>query len=105
MRALVLDASLRFVEVPVCCKLATVVLIPKGGKDPGLLANRSLSLINSMTKVLEAIVREKAQEFLKANRIIPASQFGIRALLIATQQEMYLAESIPSPRQGGGCTI
>lgn len=68
---------------------------PQGSKDPELLANRGpISLNNSMGKVLESIVKEEAQEFSEANRIIPASQFRFRACLSATQQAMHLAESI-----------
>lgn len=76
-------------------KSATVVLIPKGGKDPELLANRRpIGLINSIAKVLESIVEEEAQEFLESNSFIQASQFGFRKRLSPTQQAVHLGESI-----------
>lgn len=88
-------ASLRLGEVPACWKTATVVLIPKGGKDPGRLANlRPISLINSMAKLLESIVKEELQDHLEENRSFPATQFGFRAGLCATQQALHLAEAI-----------
>lgn len=59
----ILKASLRFGEVLVGWKSATVVLIPKGGKDPSMLANRRpINLIDSMSKILEKLVKEKPHE-------------------------------------------
>lgn len=91
----ILVASVEFGEVPDCWKSASIVLIPKGSKDPGRLENRMpISLINTMAKVLEVIVKEELQEFLEENRKIPANQFGFRARLSATQQAMHLAGAI-----------
>lgn len=85
----IFEASVRFGEFALCWKSATVVFIPKGDKDPGLLANRRpIRFINSMTKILQTIVKEETQE------IFPANQFGFRVQLSATQQPMHLAEAI-----------
>lgn len=74
------------------------MLIPKGGKDPGLLGNRRpISLMNSMTKVLETLVKEEVQESLEVRKILPENQFGFRARLSATQQAM--------THESGGSTV
>lgn len=50
----IFEAFLRFGELPVYWKSATVVLVPKGGKDPGLLASRrpikSMAIIYCATR-------------------------------------------------------
>lgn len=91
----ILSASLKYGEVPDCWKTAIIVLIPKGGKDPSRVSNRRpISLINSMAKVLETLVKEEMQEFIEENEILPPNQFGFRADLGAVHQVVNFAEAV-----------
>lgn len=64
------------------------MLIPKGDKDPWVLANRkSVSLINVMAKVLESLLKEKLQEFVDKDGVFPVNQFGFRKRLSRLPQE------------------
>lgn len=64
----IIQVSIKFGEVPDCWKTATVVLIPKKGKNPGLLANkRPISLLNTVAKISETRVKKELQRFLEEN--------------------------------------
>lgn len=89
------EASVRLGEVPKCWKTGSIVLIPKGDKDPGQVENRRpISLINCIAKVLETLVKEEIQEFVEENSVFPETQFGFRAGLSATHQAAHLVETI-----------
>lgn len=90
----IIEASCRFGKVPSGWKTATIVLIPKGDKDPGQVSNlRPISLINSMAKVVESFLQEEIRDFVVQNGILPGNQFGFRAGLSATHQAAHLAEA------------
>lgn len=60
-------------------KHAKVIAIPKPGKDPtSPNSYRPISLLSSLSKLLEKIVQTRIKEFMSLNNILPSVQFGFR---------------------------
>lgn len=64
---------------PKTWKTAIVVAIPKPGKDHKLATSyRPISLLCSLSKILEKIINNQLREFIDISRILPDEQFGFR---------------------------
>lgn len=74
----IVNKSLQSGIVPACLKLAKVVPIYKT-KDKMQLTNyRPISLLPSISKILEKVVHKRVSKFLETNNILFDNQFGFR---------------------------
>lgn len=88
-----MNASRSLGVVPLCWKESSVVLIPKGDKDPGKLVNlRPISLLNTMEKLCESFVKRTIEEIAEEKGVWQAIQFGFRTRLSAMQQATNVVE-------------
>lgn len=75
----IFNACLKHVYFPDAWKDATVVAIPKPNKDITLPSNyRPISLLSSLSKILERIILKRLNIHLDRNPIIPNEQFGFK---------------------------
>jgi hypothetical protein len=73
------ELSINNSKMPQQWKHATVILIPKPGKDHLLTSSyRPISLLSCLSKILERIINNKLQTFLEENQIILPEQAGFR---------------------------
>lgn len=64
---------------PSAWKCAKIVPIPKPGKDHALACNyRPISLLNSLSKILEKLMLHRLQSHISAHNILINEQFGFR---------------------------
>lgn len=82
---------------PVSWKKAEIIMFHKPGKptrDCG--SYRPISLLPTMSKILERIICRRLNEFLNENYIIPSHQFGFKSKHSTTHQLLRLTEIITS---------
>lgn len=65
-------------EFPDCLKLAVVVPIFKGGDDQDPSNYRPISLLTTLSKIIEKIVKIRLVEYLRTKDIITPEQFGFQ---------------------------
>lgn len=83
----IINACLKLQYFPKSWKSAKVVPIVKPGKDPNQCESyRPISLLSSLSKILEKIINEKLWKFINLNNIIPPEQFGFRQFHSTTHQ-------------------
>ncbi|KAL3267675.1 hypothetical protein HHI36_024319 [Cryptolaemus montrouzieri] len=76
-------------------KTAEAIMIPKTGKpknDPS--SYRPISLLSSMSKVIEKLIYKRLRNFAEQKNIIPSHQFGFRSEHATTHQLARLTENI-----------
>lgn len=70
---------------PKCWRKATIILLPKAGKDDKDVRNyRPIILLSFLGKVFEKIIFNKLQVFVNSNKLIPVFQAGFRRGLSTT---------------------
>lgn len=75
----VFNACLKLTYFPEKLKHATVVAIPKANKDVTLSTNyRPISLLSSLSKILERLILNRLNRHLEANPVVPNEQFGFK---------------------------
>ena len=80
--------------VPTQFKKAKVIPIFKGG-DPTSVDNfRPISLLSSLSKVLEKLVSGRLTEYLETNNLLTPSQFGFRPGLNTTQPMLHFLNKL-----------
>lgn len=80
---------------------ATVIMIPKPGKDPKIVGNlRPISLLSATSKVFERIIQRRVRDHLQRLEILIPEQFGFREGHSSTHLLMRLVETIA----GAGCS-
>lgn len=91
----IFNASIRLGHFPAAWKMASVVMLPKPGKNPSFPQNyRPISLLPVLGKLLEKILYVRIQEHVAANNIIPKHQFGFQQEHNTTLQLARLTEHI-----------
>ncbi|KXJ81798.1 hypothetical protein RP20_CCG017824 [Aedes albopictus] len=76
----IFNGCIRLMYFPSMWKHAIVVAIPKPKKDVTLPTNyRPISLLSSLSKVLERIILNRLNRHLDTNAVIPNEQFGFKA--------------------------
>lgn len=82
-----LNLCLQFQYFPKAWREANVIPILKHGKSPIVTSSyRPISLLSSLGKLFEKILKEKIYKFIEENELIPKEQFGFRPLHNTTQQ-------------------
>lgn len=91
------NASLRLHHIPESWKLATIIMIPKPLKDPSLPDSyRPISLLNTLSKLLERIVLNRLLTFINLNNIMNIYQSGFRKYHQTKDQILRLIQAIRS---------
>lgn len=73
-------ACFKFCYFPDRFKHAKVIAIPKPGKDLSLPSSyRPISLLSSISKLLEKIIQKRINSFIVSNNILLNTQFGFRS--------------------------
>jgi hypothetical protein len=93
--AAIFNASLRLCHFPSRWKNATVIFIPKPGKNSKLpQSNRPISLLSSIGKVLEKVILTRLVKVTDENSTIPDEQFGFRPKHSTVDQLINVTEFI-----------
>ncbi|KAK9710028.1 Reverse transcriptase (RNA-dependent DNA polymerase) [Popillia japonica] len=75
----IVNAVFKWANFPNIWKLATIVTIPKGGKDPTVIENRRpINLLDGFSKITKRMLKDKIETFLEEHELIPKNQFGFR---------------------------
>ena len=78
-------------------KHAEVIAIHKPGKDPSTPASyRPISLLSSISKILERVVLERINDHLDDNNILPKQQFGFRPKFSTVHQLNRIVKQVKS---------
>jgi hypothetical protein len=94
---LILAACLKLAYFPSKWKKANVIPIKKPGKDPSSVASyRPISLLSSLSKLLEKVILKRLLSFADSNNIIPKEQHGFRSRYSTTNQLMRITNYIKS---------
>lgn len=90
---------------PLVWKQSKIIAIPKPGKDSSCPESyRPISLLNTLSKILEKILKEKIVNFIDDNNILPSQQFGFRAQHNTIQPLVRIKNIIKSNFIGGKST-
>lgn len=66
-------------EIPKSWKIFKAYPLPKPGKDKNLIENyRSLTLISTLCKITNGIIKDKISDFFECNCFLPENSFGFR---------------------------
>lgn len=91
----ILNACLARGYFPTTWKHAEIILFHKPGKPSASPSSyRPISLLTTLSKLLEAIIYRRLDEFLNNHSIIPHFQFGFRSKHSTTQQLLRISEII-----------
>ncbi|KAJ5215604.1 reverse transcriptase [Penicillium cinerascens] len=91
----ILQASLRFAYFPKAWRVAKIVVLLKGGRDPSLPKSyRPISLLATLGKVLEAVVANRISTLVEKHQLLPANHFGARRRRSCEQALNVLVEKI-----------
>lgn len=75
----IFNACLKLCYFPVCWKKASIIPIHKPSKPKNEINSyRPISLLCSVSKLLEKIIKEKIDEHIETYHILPSFQFGFR---------------------------
>ncbi|KAG5670078.1 hypothetical protein PVAND_000363 [Polypedilum vanderplanki] len=83
----ILNACLQLNYFPNKWKFAKIIPIPKPGKvKSNPTSYRPISLLSSLSKILEKVILVRLQHHIEVNNIIPKEQFGFRSNSSTTHQ-------------------
>lgn len=89
------NACMRIGYFPATWKLAHILMFPKQGQNKKNCSNyRPISLLPTLSKLLEKVVAERLKIRLNERQIIPPEQFGFRQGQSAVQQLQRISEII-----------
>ena len=89
------NACLRTKHFPTIWKHAATILFKKPGKDSKVAANyRPISLLPTLSKVLEKIINFRLKQHIEINNIISSNQYGFRGGHSTTHQIHRIVEII-----------
>jgi hypothetical protein len=93
---LLFNAVLQLGHFPNIWKSAKVVPIHKPNKHPSdANSYRPISLLSSISKLLERIIASRLASFVNQNHLLPATQFGFRKKHSTVSQLARIADHIP----------
>lgn len=104
--AKIFECSIKSCYFPTDWKSGLVKLIPKTGKDHSSVLNyRPITLLVTLGKVFERIIKSKLNPFIESNNILPESQAGFRQARSTQDQLFKLAQDAAESVNTGGITI
>ncbi|KAG5888659.1 hypothetical protein JTB14_014852 [Gonioctena quinquepunctata] len=104
--ALLMNSCLEHAYFPREWKFASIVMIPKPGKDPTKLDSyRPISLINVPGKIFELILKQRLSEYIEINNIIPPYQHGFRAEHSTQNALIEFTTNVVTSLNAGHCTV
>lgn len=63
---------------PACLKIATIIPIYKNGPKNDISNYRPISLLTTLSKILEKVIKKQVLTFLDSNKILSSTQYGFR---------------------------
>lgn len=88
-------ASLRRSYFPRPWKVARIVVLPKGGRDPSLPKSyRPISLLATLGKAMEAVIANRISALVEKHQLLPSNHFGARRRRSCEQALNILIEKI-----------
>lgn len=97
----IVNFSLETGQFPSLWKMSLVTPLPKK-EDPTLNDLRPISILPTLSKVLERIVRVQLTEFIEQNNLLPDYQSGFRAGFSCTTALLKITDDINRAFDGGG---
>lgn len=101
----IFNSCIKLQYYPTPWKAARVVPIHKPGKppdDPG--SYRPISLLSSVSKIFEKIIKSILDKYLESNNIIPREQFGFRKYHSTSHQVMRIRNHVKENFSNGNST-
>lgn len=93
----IFNSMLRISYIPLIWKLSTIIVIPKPNKPKNVVTSyRPISLLPTLAKLFEKIIRLRIRPILQTFNIIPHSQFGFRTNHSTVHQIHRLTDQISS---------
>lgn len=75
----IFNACMKFGHFPTSWKTSKIIAIPKPGKKADSPDSyRPISLLSSVSKIFEKIIKDRILNFIEDNNILPRQQFGFR---------------------------
>jgi hypothetical protein len=101
----IFNSCLKLCYFPKQWRHATVIPIPKPGKDHSDPSNyRPISLLSSISKIFERIILKRLNAFIVSNNALPNHQFGFRAAHSASHQLNRVVRHVKNRRGHGQST-
>ena len=83
----IINSCLKLQYFPSIWKTAKVIPISKPGKDAkNVESYRPISLLSSLSKIFEKVLKDKLWTFINQHNVIPSEQFGFRSFHSTTHQ-------------------
>lgn len=93
----IFNSILRLSYIPSIWKHSIIILIHKTGKPPDVLSSyRPISLLPTLSKILEKIILKRIYPILNEKKIIPNAQFGFRNKHSSLHQLHRIVDNIAS---------
>lgn len=100
-----INACFKLNYFPKMWKKSKIVPIKKPKKPPDIPTSyRPISLLSSVSKVLEKVIKEKLTDFIESNNILPPQQFGFRKQHNTVQPLVRIRKTVKSNFQAGKST-
>lgn len=91
----VINSCIKLQYFPKAWKTAKIVPIWKPGKPNNIAESyRPISLLSSLSKIFEKVIKNKLFQFINANQLIPNEQFGFRQFHSTTHQIKRIANHV-----------
>ena len=101
----IFNACLKLCYFPCSWKISKTIPILKSNKPvESPLSYRPISLLSSISKILERIIKEKLTKFIDANNILPSQQFGFRSEHNTSQPLLKIRKLVKNNFQDGKST-
>ena len=102
---IIINACIKLMYFPGDWKKAKVVPILKAGKAPEMSANyRPISLLSSISKIYEKVIKEQILKIVSNNDIFPNEQFGFRSFHSTSHQIKRICNYVKDHRSQGRST-
>ena len=101
----IFNACLKLSYFPNQWKKSKIIAIPKPNKPAeSPQSYRPISLLSSLSKLLEKILKEKLLDFIETNEILPCQQFGFRKQHNTTQPLLKIRKFVRNEFNNGNST-
>ena len=88
---------------PKCLKQAQVVPVYKGGEREDLTNYRPISLLSTLSKIIEKVVKKRIEGHITKNHILDRNQYGFQRARSTNDAMFAFLDSVYSAINGGDC--